>query len=136
MAKAGFEKKLFYGTAGTKATTECKKVRDVNTGLDKSKIDVTTREADGWTMNRGGLKEAEVEWEMLADKKDSEYTTFLTHFLTGSSFSLYVEDGGGKGLDADFVMVEFSETQDLEEGVVTRCVAVPSFSTGRYPKRT
>lgn len=134
MSKVGIEKKLFYGAAGSKAATEMKKVRDVNVEDNMGEADVTTREAEGWGMTEATLREHQVAWEMIANANDEEFNTFLTHFLDGSAFALYTEEGAGKGYDADYVLVEFGEDQALEEGVTVKMVAVPTLVT-RAPQR-
>ena len=63
----GLNAKLFRGTAGVKATTEVKNVKDLTASLESGEADVTTRKTQGWKASVATLKDASVEFGMLYD---------------------------------------------------------------------
>ena len=62
--KIGLEAKLFYGTAGSQASTEAKNVKDVTLSLEAGSADITTRAANGWRVKKATLKEGSLEFGM------------------------------------------------------------------------
>ena len=72
--KLGLDAKIFHGTAGQTATTEMANVTDVTLNLETGEADITTRAAEGWRITAATLKEASVEFEMIWDTEDSEFS--------------------------------------------------------------
>ena len=98
----GLEAKLFFGAAGSTATTEMKNVKDVT------------------------LKEASVEFEMIWDTADSGFNAIRKAYFGSSALSLFVSDGEGNGLDADFVVTSFSRSEPLEEALKVSVTCKPT----------
>ena len=115
--KLGLDAKIFHGTAGTKASTEMKNVTDVTLNLETGEADITTRAAEGWRITAATLKEASVEFEMIWDTADSGFNAIQRAYFGNSALSLFVSDGEGNGLDADFVVTSFSRSEPLEEAL-------------------
>lgn len=139
MIKLGLDCKLMRGTAGATATTEMKNVKNVTLNLEKAEADITTRAASGWRVYAGTLKEASIEFEMLYDTEDEDFTTILNAFLNGTALSMFVSDGSGSGLDCDVVITNCGQDQQLEEGVNVNVTARPTITGGassRAPKWT
>ena len=139
MIKLGLDCKLFRGTAGTTAATEMKNVKNVTLNLEKAEADITTRAASGWRVYAGTLKEASIEFEMLYDTEDADFTAILNAFLEGTALSMFVSDGSGNGLDCDVVITNCGQDQQLEEGVNVNVTARPTVTggeTSRAPKWT
>ena len=67
--KLGMEARLYYDAAGMSADptwTELTNVRDLTLNLEKGEADLTTRANNGWRATEGTLKDASVEFEMVA----------------------------------------------------------------------
>ena len=115
--KLGLDAKIFHGAAGSKATSEMSNVTDVTLNLETGEADITTRAAEGWRITAATLKEASVEFEMIWDTADSGFTAIQQAYFNNSALSLFVSDGDGNGLDADFVVTSFSRSEPLEEAL-------------------
>ena len=126
----GINAKLFRGVAGTTAATEMKNVKDVNLDLDKVEIDVTTRKSGGWRDYVAGLKDASLEFDMKYDTADANYKAMLQdkslELIVNAAVALFVSDGEGNGMDADWVITKFSVPQELEDAVKVSVSAKPS----------
>jgi len=75
--KLGMEAKIYYkvgGQGGGGAWTELTNVRDVTLSLETGEADVTTRANSGWRATVATLKDASVEFEMVWDTADAEFT--------------------------------------------------------------
>ena len=147
MIKLGLDCKLMRGTAGTTATTEMKNVKNVTLNLEKAEADITTRAASGWRVYAGTLKEASIEFEMLYDTEDEDFTTILNAFLNGTVLSMFVSDGSGSTVLSEnrklvkTVSME-TETEDMDallddgmwtdgyEDVLERTIITTFYETG------
>jgi len=137
MPKLGLECKLFYGTAGTQAANELKKVKDVTVNMEKGEADVTTREAEGWRLTMGTLKEATIDFDMLHESGDAAISSFQSAYMTGTPLSLFVTDGEGSGLDCDVHVLKFTRSEPLEDVVSYSVSCKPTIisgSSGRAPQ--
>ena len=136
MIKIGLEAKLFYGVAGTQASSEAKNVKDVSLSLEAGAADITTRAANGWRVKKATLKEGSLEYEMNYDPDDALCTTVMSNFLAGSAMAFFVTDGEGTGLDAAWTLTNCSIEQPLEEAITVSVTAEPTNiggSSGRAP---
>lgn len=134
--KIGLEAKLLIGDPGATAATELKNVKDVSLNLEKATADITTRAASGWRVKKATLKEASVEFEMNYDAEDAGFTSMISAFLGNSAVAIFVSDGDGKGLDADWDITNFNIEQPLEEAISVSVTAEPTDiggSSGRAP---
>ncbi len=122
----GLEAKLFHGAAGTTAATEMTNVKDVTLSMETGEADVTTRAAEGWRLTAATLKEASVEFEMVWDPNDSGFSAIKTAYFNAEPLALFVSDGNGKGLDADFVVTSFSRSEPLEEALTVSVTCKPT----------
>lgn len=129
----GLNAKLLRGEAGTTAAEEVKNVKDVTLNLESGEADVTTRANAGWRASVATLKEASLEFSILYDTEDSDYNAFADAYFNNTPLALFVTDGSGTGLDADFSITSFSIEQPLEEAVSVSITAKPTAST-RAPK--
>jgi len=134
-AKTGLEAKLYYKRGGVAALgdwTELTIVRDNSLNLEKGEADVTTRGSNGWRATIGALKDATVEFEIVADTDDDGYDALQDAFLSDSIIGLAIMDGDiatGTGLQADFAILKFSRNEPLEEGVTVSVTAKPTYSS-------
>ena len=125
----GLNAKLFRGEAGTTAGEEVKNIKDVTLNLESGEADVTTRANDGWRASVATLKEASLEFSILYDTEDPDYNAFANAYFKNTPLSLFVSDGAGTGLDADFSITSFSVEQPLEEALSVSVTAKPTAST-------
>ena len=72
----GLDAKLFRGTAGTQAATEVTNVKDLTLNMETGEADVTTRATRGWKATAATLKEASLEFNILYDPADADFTAF------------------------------------------------------------
>ncbi len=125
----GLDTKLLRGTAGATGATEVKNVKDLTLNLESGEADVTTRATQGWKASVATLKEASLEFGILYDTEDADFTAFQTAYFGNTPISLFVTDGNGSGLDADWSITGFSMEQNLEEAVTVSVTAKPTAST-------
>jgi hypothetical protein len=124
--KLGLDAKLYYGAAGTTASSELKNVKDVTLNLETGEADVTTRAAEGWRATAATLKDASVEFTMIWDTEDEGFTAIKNAYFGGNPLSLFVTDGEESGLDADFVVTSFSRSEPLEEALTVSVTCKPT----------
>ncbi|MDD3155652.1 MAG: phage tail tube protein [Victivallaceae bacterium] len=125
----GLDAKLMRGTAGATAATEVKNVKDLTLNLESGEADVTTRATEGWKASVATLKEASLEFGILYDTEDADFTAFQAAYFSNTPLALFVTDGNGSGLDADWSITGFSMEQNLEEAVTVSVTAKPTAST-------
>ena len=125
----GLDAKLLRGTAGATAATEVTNVKDLSLNLESGEADVTTRATVGWKASVATLKEASLEFGMLYDTEDADFTAFQEAYFSNTPLALFVTDGSGGGLDADWSITGFSMEQNLEEAVTVSVTAKPTAST-------
>jgi hypothetical protein len=132
--KLGMECKAYYGVAGSQATTEMPNLKNVTLGLSKAEADVTTRGNAGWRAMVGTLKEGSVEFEMVWDPDEGGFAALKDAWFNNTAIALLIMDGdkavaGSEGLDADFSVIEFQRTENLEEAVMASVTVKPTYST-------
>ena len=124
----GLDAVLMRGSAGSTGTTEVKNIKDLTLNLESGEADVTTRATQGWRASVATLKEASLEFSILYDTEDTDYNAFATAYFNNTPLSLFVSDGNGTGLDADFSITGFSIEQPLEEALSVSITAKPTAS--------
>ena len=135
MYKIGFEAKIFYGAAGTKASTELKHVADsVSLNIEKGSAEVAVRSSN-WKKVLSGLKDASVEFTLAGDTSDAGFIAIQNAFFNDTPIALFIADAetGGVGLDADFEIISFNRTEGLEEVINYAVNAKPSGKSTREP---
>lgn len=125
----GLDAKLLRGAAGSTAATEVTNVKDLTLNLESGDADVTTRATKGWKATVATLKEASLEFSMLYDTENADFTAFQAAYFGNTPIALFVTDGNGSGLDADWSITGFSMEQNLEEAVTVSVTAKPTAST-------
>ena len=117
------------GSAGQTAATEVKNVKDLTLSMESGEADVTTRATSGWKASIATLKEASLEFGILYDTEDADFTAFRDAYFGNTPLALFVTDGNGSGLDADWSITGFSVEQPLEEALTVSVTAKPIAST-------
>jgi len=125
----GLNAKLLRGAAGATGTTEVKNVKDLTLNLESGEADVTTRATGGWRATAGTLKEASLEFGILYDTEDADFQAFQAAYFSNTPLALFITDGAGSGLDADWSITAFTVEQPLEEAVSVSITAKPTAST-------
>ena len=127
--RLGMNAKLYHGPAGSTATSELTNTRDVTLNLETGEADATTRGSMGWRLFVTTLKEGAVEFEMVWDTQDSGFTAIKNAFFNNTPIALAVLDKeDGSGLDADFMITNFSRSEPLEEAITVSVRARPTYS--------
>lgn len=135
-AKLGLDAKL-YRNAGSYESPDWKEignVRDVTLNLEAGEADVTTRANAGWRANIATLKDGTVEFEMVWDTDDENFTAIRQAFLSSGAVEFAVMDGdidtsGSQGLRATMSITSFSRNEPLEEAITVSVTAKPTYST-------
>ncbi len=130
--KLGMEAVLNYkvdGQGAGGAWTELTNVRDVTLNLEAAEADLTTRGNQGWRANVATLKSATIEFEMVWDTADAGFTAIRNAYLNNAIIGFQVlDDTGGEGLQADFMISSFSRSEPLEEGITVSVSAKVAYS--------
>lgn len=129
MIVLGIDTVLYRGQAGATADTEVENVKDVTVNLESGEADVTTRKTKGWRASVATLKDASVEFQILYDTEDEDFQAFQEAYFQNTPIALFISDGAGSGLDADFSITAFSQEQPLEDAVKVNVTAKPTAST-------
>jgi hypothetical protein len=134
--KLGLDARLYRntGTYASPVWNEVKNVRDVTLNLETGESDVSTRGNGGWRANISTLKDASLEFEMMWDTADDDFTALRTAFLTNGSIEFAVLDGGSaqsgsQGLRATMAIMNFTRTEPLEEAIKVSVTAKPTYAT-------
>ena len=125
----GLDAVLLRGAAGSTGSTEVKNVKDLTLNLESGEADVTTRATQGWKASVATLKEASLEFGILYDTEDADFTAFQEAYFSNTPIALFITDGNDHGLDADFSITGFSVEQPLEEALTVSVTAKPTAST-------
>lgn len=125
----GLDAKLLRGPTGQTGATEVKNVKDLTLNLESGEADVTTRATKGWRATVATLKDASLEFGILYDTEDADFKAFSDAYFNNDPIALFVTDGAGNGLDADFSITGFSMEQPLEEALTVSVTAKPTAST-------
>lgn len=133
--KLGLDAKLYRNTGsyGSPTWNEVKNVKDVTLNLEAGSADVTTRGNGGWRANIATLKDASLEFEMVWDTADDDFTAIRTAFLTNAAIEFAVLDGpvatsGSQGLRASMAITNFSRAEPLEEAIKVSVTAKPTYA--------
>ena len=132
--KLGMDAKLYYKAGGQDAVgewLELANTKDVTLSLEAGEADVTTRANNGWRATVATVKDGTVEWEMVWDTGDAGFGAIKDAFLTNGVIGLQVLDdatGTGEGLQADFMITNFSRNEALEEAITVSVSAKVTYS--------
>ena len=134
--KMGFEGQLFYGAAGSTASTLLGNTRDITLTFETEQGDTTKRgdgsappiETEDVTLRRVGI-----EFQMINDVTDSELAALEAAAAAGTPVALRGKDhSAGKGPDGDFILSRGKPLPLRGEQVIT-FTARPTRQSGRDP---
>jgi len=115
---------LYYnvGPVNAPAWFEVEHIKDATLGLRAAEADVSTRGTGGWRAIAQTLKELEISFTLMAVQGDAAFAILRSRFFDRQSLDVMVLDGdrtvvGSQGLRALVQIVDFSRSEQLEEGV-------------------
>jgi hypothetical protein len=130
----GLNAKLYRNTGnfGTPVWDLVTNVRDLRLNLEKGEADVTTRGGNGWEQVVATLKSATIEWGMLWDTADTDFTAIRDSFLNDTTVEFLVLDGlvataGSQGLRAICMVNRFTRNENLREALTVDVAAKPTY---------
>ncbi len=132
--KLGMEGKLYRNT-GSYVSPDwnlINNVKDVTLNLEAGEADVTTRGNAGWRATLTTLKDGSIEFEMVWDTGDADFTALQQAFFGNAVVELAVMDGdigtaGSQGLRATCMITNFSRNEALEEAIMVSVTAKPTY---------
>jgi len=133
--RLGLDAKLYLDTSATPATPTWSLIgncKDVTLNLETSEADVTTRSSNGWKASAPTLKDASVDFTMLWDPADTNFTKLKTAFITRGSVFMAVMDGeiatpGSQGLIAMMMVSKFTRNEPLVEAMTADVTVKPTY---------
>ena len=133
--KLGMEAKLYRntGTYALPTWVEMMNVKDLTLNLEASEADVTTRGNAGWRATIAALKDGSIEFEMVWDTADADFTAIQLAFFGNTEIEFAVMDGdvassGSQGLRATMAITNFSRSEALEEAIGVSVTAKPTYA--------
>ena len=67
-----------------------------------------------------------LEFEMQWDTEDGSFSSIQSAYFGNSPLAIFVTDGEGHGLDADWVVTKFSRSEPLEEALTVSVTCRPT----------
>ena len=116
----------FYRNTGTYASPTWDligNVKDLTLSLEKDETDVTTRASGGWKEFVDGMKDATIEFGMLWDTGDADFTAIKDAFTGNTAIEVLVLDGlvataGSQGLRVTCMVKSFTRNENLGEALM------------------
>ncbi len=134
-AKLGMEAKLYRNTGSYESPVwaEVENVKDLTLNLEAGEADVTTRANDGWRATIATLKDASVEFGMVWDTEDADFSAIQDAYFEGTSIEFAMMDGdieteGSEGLRATMAVTSFSRDEPLEEAITVTVTIKPTYA--------
>jgi hypothetical protein len=120
--------KLFRntGTFASPTWDEITLVKDLSISLDKDETDVTVRASGGFKEFVDGMIDASLEFSMLYDDTDTDFTALRTAFFAKTQVEVLVLDGaatgagstGNQGLRARMMVKSMTRNENLGEALM------------------
>lgn len=134
--KMGFEGLLYYGTAGSTASTLLENVKDITVSRDVERGNTTVRgtsAAPPIETEDVTTRKLQIEFVMIIDITDTSLEALRQAAANGTGVALRGKDySSGKGPDADFTL-SVSEPWPLNGEQAITFTATPTRSYGRAP---
>jgi hypothetical protein len=137
--RLGLEAVLYRnsGTYGSPTLVAVTNVKDLTLNLEKATADVSTRGNAGWRAMIGALKDATIDFGMVWNTSDANFTAirdaFLANDLAGQSIEFFVmsadvDETDSQGLRATFMVEKFTKNEALEDSQGVDVTIRPTFS--------
>ena len=134
--KLGLDAVLYRntGTYGAPAWNKVDNVKDLTLNLEAGEADVTTRGNNGWRATMAALKDGSIDFGMVWDTGDADFTAIKNAFFGTSSIEFAVMSGPindptSEGLRASFQITKFTKNEPLEESQGVDVTAKPTYSS-------
>ena len=125
----GWDAKLYRGTAGADPSTEMTNVRDVKLPLSIGEADISNR-ASRFELTDVTLFATSIDFEMLWDETDSDFSAIWTAFTTGATIAMKaLGKTSGKGVKSDVKVVKCEAAQDLKGAQIASVSVKPTKGT-------
>ena len=131
----GMNAKLYRNTGSYAVPNwvEVDNVKDLTLALEKGEADATTRANNGWRATVGTLKDGSLEFEMVWDSSDANFTAVKDAYFNNANIEFAVMDGdittsGSQGLRATMSILNFSRNEPLEELVSVNVTIKPTYA--------
>jgi predicted secreted protein len=135
--------KLYYNSAtyATPTWDLITEVKDLTLTFSKGEVDVTTRASGGYTEIVDGLKEASIEFSILYNTSDTDFSAILDAFHANTAVEFFVMDGlvatsGSEGLRATCTITGLTVNQVLGEALMADFTAKPLKNSDAAPTWT
>lgn len=120
--KLGYFAKLYIGaTAGTAVTmdeaNELKLVTNANINGNVELVDDTDRSTKGYKSSLAGLKDFQIEGTAFWDNAKEILNIMREAFIQHKAIAVRASDGNGGGIDGDFVISNWTETQQNNQPI-------------------
>lgn len=132
----GYQGKAYRntGTYGSPTWNDIPNIRDVTITLQTDEDDVTTRGGNGWKQNAATLKDMSIEFEMVYDTTDADFTAMQSAFLNGTSIDMAFMDGdisttGKQGPRAEMMVSQFGRNEPLTQAMKVPVTVKPAYSS-------
>jgi len=134
-AKLGMDAVLYRNTGsyGAPAWNKVVNVKDLTLNLEAGEADVTTRNNNGWRATIAALKDGSIDFQMVWDTGDADFTALKNAFFGNSSVELLVmsgpiDDTESEGLRATFSVTKFTRNEPLEEAITVDVTCKPTYA--------
>ena len=131
----GLKGKMYRNTGSYESPTwtEMKNVKDLSLKMEKGEADATTRGNNGWEAVISSLKKGSLEWEMVYDTDDADFTALHTAWFADTAVEFAIMDGdietsGSQGLRASMEIFGFGREEQLTEAMTVPVSAKPTYS--------
>lgn len=126
--KLGKDAVIYYGAAGSTATTPLEEVSEVTYDEEDKEVDVRTRASGAFESTEQGATKITVTFTLKVKVGDTARATLLSARRSKTPVAFQVLDApagsGGEGVDGDFVLTKMSRKEPLDDAVSYDCTAM------------
>ncbi len=135
------ENAKFYrnsGSYGSPTWDLISNVKDLTLNLNKDKTEVTTRGSGGFKEYVDGLIDSTVDFSMVWDNADSDFTAIRTAFFAKTPVEFLILDGlqataGSQGLRVTCMIESFTRNETLGEALMVDVTIAPVKNSNSPP---
>ena len=136
--KLGLNAKLYRNPSALTSTTysasgwdEIPNVQDLTLSIEAGEADTSVRANNGWATDETTLKRGSVEFSMVYDTGDPDFTALKDAFMNNTEVAMAVMDGaiattGNQGLVANFKVGKFERVENLQQSIMYNISIRPS----------
>lgn len=133
--RLSFRAKAYRNSSGNWASpvwNEIPNIKDLALNLGKAESDVSRRGTDGWEAMAGTLKQAAIEWGMVWDTADDDFTALRDSYLNNTVLDMMFLDranvAGAQGFRAEVECMTFNRQEQLKEAIGLEVAVKPGWS--------